>query len=269
MRDELEHADDDFALLDRPEVLRFVFYPRKDMFARPMVDNATAHMIPVDDGVSISCRFYLADRKAPNILYFHGNGEVASDYDHIAPVFTQIGVNLFVADYRGYGSSGGTPTFSSMMKDPHPLFDGFKSMLRQNRCSGGLFVMGRSLGSAPAVELACNYQDEIRGLIIESGFASVGRLIDLLSVPSERLGSLRAKLAFNVDRVPGITIPTLIIHGEYDSLVPLQNGIDLYENSGAQHKRMLVIPGATHNDIFLVGMEAYLSTLKEFVTAHG
>ncbi len=269
MRDELDHADEDFALLDRPEVLRFVFYPRKDMFARPTVENATAHMIPVDEGVSISCRFYLADRKAPNILYFHGNGEVASDYDHIAPVFTQIGINLFVADYRGYGSSGGTPTFASMMKDPHPLFDGFKSVLRQNKCKGRLFVMGRSLGSAPAVELAFNYQDQIRGLIIESGFASVGRLIDLLSVPSERMASLRAKLSFNVDRVPEITIPTLIIHGEYDSLIPLQHGVDLYENSGAQYKRMLVIPGATHNDIFLVGMEAYLSALKEFVTAHG
>ena len=148
MREDLDRSDEDFALLDRPEVLRFVFYPRRDMFPRPMVENGTAHMIPVDEGVSISCRFYLADEKAPNILYFHGNGEIASDYDHIAPVFTQIGVNLFVADYRGYGSSGGTPTFASMMKDPHPLLDGFKSILRQNRYSGGLFVMGRSLGSA-------------------------------------------------------------------------------------------------------------------------
>jgi len=269
MNEELAHSEEDFALLDRPEVLRFVFYPRKDMFARPMVENATAHMIPVDEGVSISCRFYLADKKASNILYFHGNGEIASDYDHIAPAFTQIGVNLCVADYRGYGSSGGTPTFAAMMKDPHPLFDGFKSILRQNKYSGRLFVMGRSLGSAPAIELAFSYQEQIRGLIIESGFASVGRLLDLLSVPAERLGSVREELSFNIDRMPAITIPTLIIHGEYDSLIPLQHGIDLYQGSGARYKRLLVIPGATHNDIFLIGMEAYLSALKEFVTGHG
>jgi hypothetical protein len=258
---------DEFELLDHPEILQFIFYPRRDFYAQPRVANASSHLIPVDEGISISCRFYLADGKAPNILFFHGNGEIASDYDQIAPLFTQIGVNFFVADYRGYGSSGGQPTFSAMMKDAHPVFDGFKNILKQEGYSGKLFMMGRSLGSASAIELAFNHQDEMGGLIIESGFASVGRLVDLIDVPVDRLGFDRQKLSFNVERIASITIPTLIIHGEYDNLIPLQHGRDLYRSSGAKDKQLMVIPGATHNDIFLVGMDDYLKAMKEFVIA--
>ena len=268
MNEELKPSINDFTLLDHPEILQFIFYPRRDFSPEPRVADATTHLIPVDEGISISCRFYLADGKAANILFFHGNGEIASDYDNIAPLFTQIGINLFVADYRGYGSSGGQPTFSAMMKDAHPVFDGFKRALKQNEYTGNIFIMGRSLGAAPAIELAFNYQGEMGGLIIESGFASVGRLVDLIGVPVETLSFDQRKLSFNVERICSVTIPTLIIHGEYDNLIPLQHGRDLYQSSGAKDKRLLVIPGATHNDIFLVGMEDYLKAMKEFVATY-
>lgn len=265
MNEGLSDMSNEFTLLDRPEVVQFLFYPRRDFSARPLAANATVHMLPVDEGVSISCRFYPVAGGAPNILYFHGNGEIAGDYDQIAPLFNQIGVNLFVADYRGYGSSGGAPTFGAMMRDAHPIFDGFKQMLKDEGHSGSIFVMGRSLGSAPAIELAFKRQEEAKGLIIESGFATVGRLVDLVGVPVESLGLDRSRLSFNVQRMPSITVPTLIIHGEYDNLIPSQHGVDLYESSGAHNKKLLVIPNATHNDIFLVGMDEYLSTLREFV----
>lgn len=259
----------DYSFLDRPEVVQLLFYPRRDFHREPMVANATAHMVPVDDGVSISCRLYPVNGRAPSILYFHGNGEIAGDYDQIAPLFMQIGVSLFVADYRGYGSSDGTPTFSAMMKDAHPLFKGFKDLVGGDDGRGSLFIMGRSLGSAPAVELAFHYQDQVAGLIIESGFASIGRLVDLLNVPAERLEADRSKLSFNVDRIGSIAIPTLIIHGEYDTLIPVQHGRDLYHHSGAKEKELVVIPGATHNDIFLIGMEQYLEAIRRFVVTYG
>ena len=265
MNEEARSSMSDYSLLDRPEVVQFIFYPRRDSHPQPMVANATAHMVPVEEGVSISCRSYFAGVEAPNVLYFHGNGEVASDYDQIAPLFMQTGVNLFVADYRGYGSSGGMPSFSAMMRDAHQVFEGFKDIVRGKKGTGRLFVMGRSLGSAPAIEVAFGYQDELGGLIIESGFASVGRLVELVGGPGVGAGFDRSALSFNVGRIGSITIPTLIIHGEYDSLIPLENGQDLYDSSGAGDKRLLVIPGATHNDIFLVGMEEYLKAMREFV----
>ncbi len=256
---------DEFAVLDRPEILRFIFYPRRDFSPEPRVPNAVTHFITVDEEVSISCRFYFNNDKAPNVLFFHGNGEIASDYDNIAPLFTGMGINFFVADYRGYGLSGGEPTFSGMIRDAHFIFNGWGQILSEKRCSGNRFVMGRSLGSASAIELAYSYQDQIKGLIVESGFADIIRLLAYIGLPVEALGLDRVKASLNLERIRYTAIPTLIIHGEHDSLIPLQDGEDLYRNSGAEEKRLLIIPKATHNDIFLVGMNEYLHAIREFI----
>ena len=110
-------SDTRYSILDRPEVLQFIFYPRKDVSKSP--PNSTDCSVPVGEGTSIGCRFYVHSHESPSILLFHGNGEVVSDYDGIAPIYHHTGLNLFVADYRGYGASGGTPTFTNMVSDAH------------------------------------------------------------------------------------------------------------------------------------------------------
>ena len=59
-----------------------------------------------------------------------------------------------------------------MITDSHAIFKDFKEITKKEGFTNNLFFMGRSLGSVPALELAFNYQDEIRGLIIESGAAN-------------------------------------------------------------------------------------------------
>lgn len=253
--------------LDRAEVLRFVFYPRRDFEDSPRVPNSESCYIPVDDEVTISCRFYKGDEKHPNILYFHGNGEIASDYDEIGTIFNGIGLNLFVADYRGYGRSSGSPTLSSMIKDAHPIYRGFKVVLAEKGFSGKLFIMGRSLGSASAIELAYNYQDELSGLIVESGFANLFKLLGYLGFPTALLGLDDSKTPTGLELIKEIQIPTLILHGEYDQLVPVEEGKTLYENVGAKDKRLVIIPGVNHNTIFAWGADQYLNALKDFILA--
>jgi alpha-beta hydrolase superfamily lysophospholipase len=254
--------------LDKPEILQFVFYPRKDFFEISAADNVIADTIPVDNAVSISYCFYLSDKEHPNILFFHGNGETASDYESIGPVYNQIGVNLFVADYRGYGRSGGEPTLTSMIEDAHPIFEGFKRLLRERGFSGKLFIMGRSLGTASAVELASHYQSQLSGLIIESGFANVFNLLDYLGFPLKALGIDVPETPSSLDLIRKISLPTLVMHGEYDQIVPVEEGKALYDGIGAKDKRLLIIPGVDHNTIFMGGMEQYLQALKDFVSAH-
>jgi hypothetical protein len=65
--------------LDKPEILQFIFYPRRDFFERSADTNANTGLIPVDKAISISYGFYFQDKKHPNILFFHGNGEIADD----------------------------------------------------------------------------------------------------------------------------------------------------------------------------------------------
>jgi len=259
---------DELPALDRPEILQFIFYPRWDFSEKPGVANVTVCSIPVDEAVSISCRFYFGSEKYPNILFFHGNGEIASDYDDIGSIYNQIGLNLFVADYRGYGMSGGKPTLTSMIKDAHPIFEGFKQVLKEKDFSGPLFIMGRSLGSVSALELAYHYQSQLSGLIVESGFANIFNLFEYLGFPAKAVGLTGAETPTGLQLIRKISIPTLVMHGENDQIVPLEEARVLHDNVAAADKRLLIIPGVDHNTIFLRGMEQYLQELKNFVSTH-
>jgi len=254
----------DYSVLDRPEILGFVFYPRRDWTPPPA--GATDHLVPVEPGVSISCRFYPASPDAPCILYFHGNGEVACDHDWIAPLYNREGIGLFVADYRGYGRSDGTPTFSTMTDDAHSIFEFFGKAVRPSGHGAPLFVMGRSLGSHSAAALAFSYPQHLRGLIVESGPSNVAGLARVFGLSSERLADLEGALSA---RNRSITLPALIIHGERDSLIPLGEAITLHEEIGSQDKRLVIIPGADHNDIMLLGTEQYFSAIRDFVFGGG
>lgn len=252
----------DYSKLDQPHILGFVFYPRPDWTPPP--PGAADHSVPVEDGISISCRFYPSGESAPSILFFHGNGEVVYDYDGIASLYNREGINLFAADYRGYGQSGGMPSFSNTVADARIIFDYFRDILRSSGYSGPLFIMGRSLGSLSAVELALSYPREMKGLILESGFASAGRLLGYLS-HAFQFPDLDEFEKASLERIRSITMPVLIIHGEYDEIIPYEQALVFYQNVGSKDKRLLTIPGAGHNDIFLVGMEQYFSAIKEFV----
>jgi len=252
----------DYSLIDNPSLLRFIFYPRQDFTFCPK--NAFDFSVEVGDGASIFCRFYMGHHEWPWILFFHGNGEVVSDYDEISPFYHQKKINLVVADYRGYGVSSGIPTLTDLAQDAHVIFKKVREELSRRNLRKDLWVMGRSLGSISALELAYHYQAEMKGLIIESGFPSVVRIMTHLGVPA--YGTDLEKIDQEcLERIKKISLPSLIIHGEQDWLVPLQNGKDIYQNLGTKEKEFLVIPSATHNDIMLVGFKEYYNALQRFI----
>jgi len=252
----------DYSIIDQPLLLQFIFYPRKDFTPCPV--NGFDLSVPVGERTSISCRFFVEDNGWPWILFFHGNGEVVSDYDEIAPFYHQKKINFVVADYRGYGSSTGVPTLTDLAQDAHLIFKGVKEELARKNLRKDLWVMGRSLGSISALELAFHYQEEMKGLIIESGFPSVVRIMTHLGMPAHGMGLEKIDQVW-LERIKKIFLPTLIIHGEQDSLVPIENAKDIYQHLGTQKKKLLIIPSATHNDIMLVGFKVYFNALQEFI----
>lgn len=252
----------DYSLLDKPIILNLIFYPRHDFTACP--ENAFDLPVQVDQNVLISCRFYPGDPTWPWIIYFHGNGEVVSDYDDLAPIYNQLGLNMVVADYRGYGASSGDPSFTNLIKDAKSIFSAVKKQLSARGYQKELWVMGRSLGSLSALELARHYPEQIKGMIIESGFADVSKVM-------KRLDHLPAEIklpGFNqacLDLVGKITIPALIIHGEDDQIVSVQEAKDLFNYLGTPHKKLLLIPGAGHNDLMYTGFRQYFKAIQEFI----
>ena len=265
----------DLSFLDRPEILEVIFplvYSPLYSLNSPQFPPAgvPGYAIEVAAGIKINCGFWVSGPECPSILYFHGNGETVAGYDWIAPFYNQKGINLFVADYRGYGSSDGKPTIANMISDAHTIFQGFKGIIEQECFKKSLFLMGRSLGSVSAIELAFNYQDEICGLIIESGAANnFRRLWDYLDVPDKETIFGEESLFLNKVKVKQVRQPTIIIHGECDEVISVAEGKELYQSSGTRDKEILIIPGAGHNDIMLVQQSLYFDTIEKFIKAYG
>ena len=254
-------ADFDIALLDRPEVSQFIFYPRQDPLPH---DDIALYPVEVEQGISVLCRFYPSARGIATILYFHGNGETAGDYDVVSSLYTSRGINLFVADYRGYGLSSGEPTISHILHDAHLIYKRLREVLRPGGYSEAIFVMGRSLGSAPAIEVALQSQNTLKGLIVESGFSDALRLLSYIGLPVT-IPTHQEEGFPNGVRMRSIRIPTLLIHGAEDHLIPLREAEELLQLSAADEKRLVVIPRADHNTLMMVGRDQYFQAIEGFI----
>ncbi|MFC1916807.1 alpha/beta hydrolase [Chloroflexota bacterium] len=262
------------SFLDRQEILEVIFpvvyspFIQNDYFTYSS-SNAKVYSTEVVKDINVSSGFWVSGKESPTILYFHGNGETVNGHEWIAPLYNQHKINLFVTDYRGYGFSNGKPTVANMLADAHFVFRNFQEIISKEGFNHRIFLMGRSLGSIPAIELGFHHQDEICGLIIESGSANnLHRLLEYINNADIKMLLSEDSLFLNKVKIRQVQKPTLIIHGEYDQTLPLTEGQELYQNSGAKDKQLLIIPGADHNSIMAVALDLYFDTIEEFIISH-
>lgn len=252
----------DYSPLDRPEISMNSFYPQRVWTPTP--DGAKDYEVQVEEEVCLSCRFFPVGLENPTILFFYGNGETVAGYDSIAPIYNRVGVNFFVADYRGYGGSDGVPAFSTMLSDARKVQITLWQMLTASGYKGPRFVMGRSMGRHAAFELAANPAEDLKGLIIESGRPGLGNFTRGLDPEVSK------KFQDDyLEKVLSIELPVLVIHGQMDEMAPLKDAVGMYQEFVSPDKQLLIIPGAGHNDLMDIGFTEYFSTIREFVSPKG
>ena len=251
----------DYSVLDKPEASGHSFRPLRGWTDTP--DGAVDYGITVSDDVTLSSRFFAVGRDNPTVLFFYGGGENVARYDEIAPHYNQIGANFFVADYRGHGASSGTPSFNTMLADAHAVLDWLRETMSALRFTGPLYVMGRSMGRHAAGELAVNAADRINGVIIESGRANLGRYAQGLDedVAQALEDDYQARLY-------SISLPALVIHGQWDESAPLAEAVDMFNKLETAHKHLEIIPGAGHNDLMYVGFREYFNAIRGFMSRY-
>lgn len=253
-----------FSKLDTPSRLSAIFYPRHNDIT-PLPTGAIDLEIETEPGITIGCRLHIHDISSPNVMFFHGNGETVADYDDIGPLYNHVGINLLVMDYRGYGWSTGTPTVASMLTDAEALFVKIQDWLKNNNYTGAFFLMGRSLGSIPAIDLATRHKGRVKGLIIESGIANTIPLAKSLGLNIEGINFTEEDGFQNLEKIAKVTIPTFIFHGARDEIIAADEAENLQSFSGARTKEFVIIPGATHNTMILTGGKLYFQTIKKFI----
>ncbi len=251
----------DYSVLDSQEASARSFYPQPHWTKTP--EGAVDYAIDVEDGIVLSSRFFPVGLGNPTILFFYGNGETAAGYDSIAPLYNEIGVNFFIADYRGYGASGGSPAFSKMLSDCHKVLESLLETLHVRQFTGPLYVMGRSMGRHSAFELAVNASERLNGVIIESGRPTIGNFTRGLT-PDVANALEEAYVA----KVHSINIPALVIHGQWDEGAPLRDAVEMHNNLQTRNKHLEIIPGAGHNDLMYVGTTQYFRGIRDFLVKY-
>jgi len=239
----------------------FLFHPRKSY--QDMDENDI--LIEVKDSVQVGIRLNLISKSAPTILFFHGNGEISTDYDDIAHVYNQKNINFIIADFRGYGFSNGVPDVENTQSDAHIILDYVLKYLKDQNYLGSLTLMGRSLGSVSVLELAQRYPQDFIRLIIESGFADEAPLFTLIGTTSEKAGFEKEDGFLNGEKIKNYTGPLLVIHAEQDHIVPFSQGEFLYNFCPSENKKFLPIPNANHNNILGLSYQKYFNEVGNFV----
>ena len=249
-----------------------LFFPRSDF--SPVPDFCDDYYIEVSEDISIHCRRYLNINAKLSLLFFHGNGEIVSDYDNLAGFFSELDVELIVADFRGYGKSSGVPTLRDALEDSHIILnylknkkvkDEDKNIPDQNILKNKVCVMGRSLGSAPAIEL-CSKRSDVQACIIESGYADPIPLVERRGLKINNVTQEENSVFNNSQKIRDVKCPTLIMHGENDSLILPREAKLNYENGGSETKLLEILEGVGHNDMMTAPNHSYFHTIRRFIS---
>lgn len=239
----------DSGFLDAPGVSALLFHPRRCEAGNGLEPTATRAGGATLGGLWL-------DRPGADgvLLFFHGNGEVAADWAPTAVRYAAaLDASVWIADYRGYGRSGGDPSYGAMLADAESFFDALADReTARGRSFRRRFVLGRSIGSAPAIHLAWRFPDRVDALVVDSGFARAPELVrrfrELRDLPG---GAPIAPAGFldNADKLRACPMPTLLLHGAVDPLIPPLAARENLDASNAAWKRLVEIPGAGHNDL--------------------
>jgi len=256
-----------YPALDRDEVTEKMFFPAPLSAPAP----AGARDVNLDgDGCVIGCRFYRPEGDdGANIVLFHGARDTVAGCDHIGAGFAKAGVAVLAAGYRGYGNSTGKPCATAMIRDAHAVFEQAVELFRKEGRTGPVTVMGRSLGSACAIELAAFHPGLAAGLIIESGFGRTLTLLSALGIDYESLGIAEEDGFANLEKLRGITRPTMILHAANDQVIPFDEAGTMQAECAARSKELQMVPGAGHRDIPEKTGQMYFEVLCRFLKKTG
>ncbi|MDQ0123104.1 fermentation-respiration switch protein FrsA (DUF1100 family) [Pseudomonas lini] len=223
-------------------------------------------------GQSIHGWWWPAERaNAPAILYLHGVRWNLTGQLFRIQQLQALGYSVLAIDYRGFGQShGDLPSEATVYEDARVAWERFK--LLQPDANKRL-IYGHSLGGAVAIDLAAELgkaaaKDQApvpaRGLVIESTFTSLADVATAMANTSLPVRWLLSQKFDSIDKIAEINMPLLVVHGLDDRYVPPRFSEQLF-NAAVEPKRLLLVPGASHNNSMSRGGQVYRKALDSLI----
>jgi len=207
------------------------------------ISGASVETLTTADGENIILWHAPARAGMPTILYFQGNAGEMGDRPLRFNYYQARGFGVAYLSYRGFGGSSGSPSEAGLIADADAAYDG---LIAKGVEPSRIALLGESLGSGVAVQLAA--KREVGAVALEAPYTSTVEVAAKIYwwLPVHMLMKDQFK---SIDFIAAVVAPLLIIHGEEDSLIPVEFGRRLFAAAN-QPKELEIVPGFGHDVLF-------------------
>jgi len=239
---------------------RFVYMPMSELISTPSDAGLAYEEVWLTTGDNMRIHGWYVPHPEPRavMLFLHGNGGNISHRLDKLSLFHELGLSVFIIDYRGYGMSTGKPSEQGTYADAEAAFQYL--IKTRNLADKSVIIYGESLGAGVAAWLAGRHAPG--ALILESSFTSIADIgrhyYPYLPV------NLLTRIHYPIlDRLKDIYCPLLVIHSPADEIIPFAHGQALYQAAN-EPKFFLEISG-DHNSGFYTSGKLYTDGLDRFI----
>jgi fermentation-respiration switch protein FrsA (DUF1100 family) len=240
----------------------YIYHPRPDWGFTPQALDLPFEDVDFRsaDGTRLSGWYVPAKGAARGVMLFcHGNtGNISNEAGPIG-LFTDLGFDFFLFDYRGFGKSEGAPDEKGIAADADAAWDYLVKVRKVD--PSRIVICGRSFGAAVAIPLAVRHTP--KALIVEAAFTSLADIGERLHpfFPVRLL--LRARYD-SVSKLPKVRCPVLVAHSREDELIPFEFGRKLFA-AAPEPKEFLEITGPHNNKDDFVSQATYRRGVSKFL----
>ena len=226
----------------------FLYYPDKPYQGPETTSLTEVNTVQIETsaGEVLPAWWHAPEDGEAVVIFFHGNASSAHNGRFIYQHLMNEGFGILGAEYPGYPGASGKPTQDSLTRAAIAHFD---FLIKQGIAPGDIYVIGNSLGTGVAAQLAV--QRPVGKIVLMAPFNSIQ---DMFAIKSPVPGmALVTRDKFESDKaLAGQNIPMLWVHGTNDQVVPISQGRKLYESYNGP-KQSFIIHTGRHSDLWVLG----------------
>jgi hypothetical protein len=243
---------------------KMMYYPdpNRQSLAAFRAEDMNVVTIDTADGLELEAWYKAPEENKPVIVVFHGNASHMGMSAWKVRDFVDKGYGALLPAYRGYAGNPGKPNEKGFYLDGRATIE---FLLDKGYEQNNIVLLGESLGSGIAVEIAARHYKDLRAIILESPYTSFPDLARK-HYPFVPLVDILVRDQYkSIDKISAIHSPLLVVHGKRDMIVPYEFGKMLFEKAN-EPKHMLSLDGAGHNDLYLHGASQKIIAFLEQIS---
>jgi alpha-beta hydrolase superfamily lysophospholipase len=262
---------DDLSNLDSPEIINSLFKNSNDLFFSNkkscLTDETSVKSLStkLPDGAEIHCRIFPGIPSEPHILFFPAEYDIETNITSLANGFVNLDITLIAMYYRGWVKNSGKLSISTLPQDAEAFYRVAKDWHNNEQRTGPLVFMGRSIGSAIALDLACRHEDDSLALIMESAFDLTEDFLRNKGIETNEMAIVKKDFFSNRSKISTYRKAVLFLHSHRDQIISPGQIERLVRESRSKATQLQIVPSSCREDIAQKAGDLYFNVIKDFL----